>query len=84
MQYVTIIPMLTFEQMLIRLLVALVLGAILGVERELVGKEAGVRTEMLVAGGAAIFSISDYHSLISPLAYPIPSSTSPRSRTLSA
>jgi len=37
--------------------VALVLGALLGLERELVGKEAGVRTEMLVAGGAAIFSM---------------------------
>lgn len=49
--------MLTFEQMLWRLVVALVLGAILGVERELVGKEAGVRTEMLVAGGSAIFTM---------------------------
>jgi putative Mg2+ transporter-C (MgtC) family protein len=49
--------MLTFEQMLLRFAVALILGAILGVERELVGKEAGVRTEMLVAGGAALFSM---------------------------
>ncbi len=43
--------------MLARLIVALVLGAILGVERELVGKEAGVRTEMIVAGGASIFAM---------------------------
>ena len=50
--------MLTFEQMLVRLIVALVLGAILGVERELIGKEAGVRTEMLVAGGAALFTMA--------------------------
>lgn len=49
--------MLSFEQMLARLIVALVLGAILGVERELVGKEAGVRTEMIVAGGASIFAM---------------------------
>jgi putative Mg2+ transporter-C (MgtC) family protein len=49
--------MLTFEQMLGRLVIALVLGAVLGVERELVGKEAGVRTEMLVAGGASIFTM---------------------------
>ena len=49
--------MLTFEQMLTRFIVALVLGAILGVERELVRKEAGVRTEMLVSGGAALFTI---------------------------
>lgn len=43
--------------MIVRFFVALVVGAILGVERELVGKEAGVRTEMLVAGGAAIFAM---------------------------
>jgi putative Mg2+ transporter-C (MgtC) family protein len=43
--------------MLARFAVALVLGAILGVERELVKKEAGVRTEMLVAGGASLFAM---------------------------
>jgi putative Mg2+ transporter-C (MgtC) family protein len=43
--------------MLLRLAIALVLGGVLGVERELVKKEAGVRTEMLVAGGAAIFAM---------------------------
>lgn len=44
--------------MLIRLALALGLGALLGVERELVGKEeAGVRTTMAVAGGAAIFTM---------------------------
>ncbi|MDE2018963.1 MAG: MgtC/SapB family protein [Patescibacteria group bacterium] len=50
--------MLTLGQMLFRFVVALVLGAILGVERELVRKEAGVRTEMLVAGGAALFTMA--------------------------
>jgi putative Mg2+ transporter-C (MgtC) family protein len=49
--------MLSFEQMLIRFLVALALGSCLGIEREIVGKEAGVRTEMLVAGGASIFTM---------------------------
>jgi putative Mg2+ transporter-C (MgtC) family protein len=49
--------MLSFEQMLVRFLVAIVLGAVLGVEREIVGKEAGVRTEMLVAGGASVFAM---------------------------
>ncbi len=49
--------MLPFQEMLLRLIVALALGALLGVERELVGKEAGVRTEMLVAGGASIFAM---------------------------
>jgi putative Mg2+ transporter-C (MgtC) family protein len=47
--------MLTFEQMFIRFVIALVLGGLLGLERELVGKEAGVRTLMLVTSGAAIF-----------------------------
>lgn len=49
--------MLTLSQMLFRFAVALVLGAVLGVEREIVKKEAGVRTEMVVAGGAALFAM---------------------------
>ena len=49
--------MLTFEQMAVRLLVALALGALIGIEREISGKEAGMKTGMLVAGGAAIFSM---------------------------
>jgi len=49
--------MLTFEQMLLRFAVALALGALMGLERELIGKEAGIRTSMVVSGGAAIFSI---------------------------
>jgi len=44
---------------MVRFGIALVLGAILGIERELVGKEsAGVRTEMLVAGGSALFAMA--------------------------
>ena len=51
--------MLTLEQMLCRFAVALVLGAVLGIERELVKKdEAGIRTEMLVAGGSALFAMA--------------------------
>ncbi len=49
--------MLTIDQMLLRLGVAIVLGFIVGLERESIGKEAGVRTDMLVAAGAAIFAI---------------------------
>lgn len=49
--------MLTFSQMLVRFAVALVLGSLVGLERELVGKEAGIRTSMLVASGAAIFAM---------------------------
>ncbi len=39
----------------LRLLVAAALGGVLGYERELRGKSAGVRTHMLVAVGAALF-----------------------------
>jgi putative Mg2+ transporter-C (MgtC) family protein len=48
--------MMTFEQMLVSLIVALILGAIMGLEREFVGKDAGIRTAMLVSGGSAIFT----------------------------
>lgn len=50
--------MLGLEEMLLRLLVAIILGAIVGFERELVGKEAGVRTDMLVGAGAALFTMA--------------------------
>jgi len=49
--------MLTFEQMLVNLVIALVLGCLIGIEREFAGKEAGLRTSMLVSGGAAIFAM---------------------------
>jgi len=49
--------MLTFEQMVLRLFFAIILGAIIGLERELAGKEAGLRTNILVAAGACIFTI---------------------------
>lgn len=49
--------MLSFEEMLLRFIIALVVGFFIGLEREYVGKEAGIRTSMLVAGGAALFSL---------------------------
>lgn len=42
-------------RILVRLLLAAVLGGILGYEREQSGKAAGIRTHMLVAMGAALF-----------------------------
>jgi putative Mg2+ transporter-C (MgtC) family protein len=50
--------MLDFSQIMGRLVVAMVLGSIMGLEREFAGKEAGVRTEMLVAGGSALFTLA--------------------------
>ena len=49
--------MLSFEQMALRFVLALVLGALLGWEREIIHKDAGIRTSMLVASGAAIFAM---------------------------
>lgn len=40
---------------LVRLLVAALLGGLIGFEREFNGKDAGLRTHMLVAIGAALF-----------------------------
>lgn len=49
--------MLGFEEMIVRLLLAVALGALVGIERELAGKAAGIRTDVMVAGGAAIFAM---------------------------
>lgn len=45
-----------------RLLIAAILGGILGYERERKGRSAGVRTHMLVAVGAALFVIGPTQS----------------------
>ena len=45
-------------QITVRLLIAAILGGILGYEREQKGKAAGVRTHMLVALGAALFVLA--------------------------
>ena len=42
----------------VRLLAAALLGGLLGIERESVGKAAGLRTHMLVAVGAALFVVA--------------------------
>jgi putative Mg2+ transporter-C (MgtC) family protein len=46
-----------FWRIFIRLLVAIIAGAVVGVQRERSGKPAGIRTHMLVALGAALFVI---------------------------
>jgi len=49
--------MLAELHLLIRFLVALVLSAIIGVEREFHGRPAGLRTHLLVGGGAALIVV---------------------------
>jgi putative Mg2+ transporter-C (MgtC) family protein len=48
--------MVTLE-MALRLLLATVLGGAIGLQRELSGKEAGLRTNMLIALGAALLTV---------------------------
>lgn len=45
-------------RLVIRLIVAALLGAVIGIQRERVGKAAGLRTHMLVALGAALFVLA--------------------------
>jgi putative Mg2+ transporter-C (MgtC) family protein len=45
---------------IVPLLLALVLGAVVGLERELGAQPAGLRTHMLVAVGAALFTVAGY------------------------
>lgn len=49
--------MLTFQQILLRLLCASALGAAIGVEREIHRRPAGVRTSMFVCMATALFTI---------------------------
>lgn len=44
-------------EMVLRLLLATFLGAIIGFQREMSGKEAGLRTTMLICLGSALFTV---------------------------
>jgi len=46
-----------WDETLLRLAVAAVLGGVIGLERELDEKAAGLRTHMLVSAGAALFTL---------------------------
>jgi putative Mg2+ transporter-C (MgtC) family protein len=50
--------MLALSQMVARFLLALALGGLIGLEREVIGKEAGVKTSMLVVSGACLFTMA--------------------------
>jgi putative Mg2+ transporter-C (MgtC) family protein len=55
-----------FTRLLVRLVLASVLGFALGFEREQHGKAAGVRTHMLVAVGSALFVLVPQQAGIEP------------------
>jgi putative Mg2+ transporter-C (MgtC) family protein len=42
-------------RIILRLTVAMIFGAVIGIQRERAGKPAGIRTHMLVSSGAAVF-----------------------------
>jgi putative Mg2+ transporter-C (MgtC) family protein len=45
------------EQMFLRIVLAVVFGAVIGFERQLSGKVAGIRTNVLICLGAAVLTI---------------------------
>jgi putative Mg2+ transporter-C (MgtC) family protein len=51
------VPALDWPEVLLRLALAAVLGGVLGLERELREREAGLRTHLLVSVGSALFTI---------------------------
>jgi len=55
-----------FTRVVVRLVLAALLGGILGLERERSGKAAGVRTHMLVSMGAALFVLVPIQAGIQP------------------
>lgn len=55
------IPFALDVQMFLLLLIAVVLGALVGYERERAGKPAGVRTHGMVCLGAALFAVVSVH-----------------------
>ncbi len=61
------IPSLSWDESLLRLVLAAVLGGAIGVERELREREAGLRTHLLVSVGSALFTIVSaygFHSFL--------------------
>ena len=52
-----LIPPFLTEYYIFRLLIASILGALVGIERDMHGRAAGLRTNMLVSLGAALFMI---------------------------
>jgi len=47
--------------MVLRLLLAVALGAIIGYQRERAGKPAGLRTHILICAGAALFTVASLY-----------------------
>jgi putative Mg2+ transporter-C (MgtC) family protein len=62
------LPVLGWDEALLRLALAAALGGVVGIERELREREAGLRTHLLVALGSALFTIVSaygFHAFLS-------------------
>ncbi len=55
--YTESMELLPLSQMLARVFISLLLGAVMGFEREIIHKDAGIKTSMLVAGGSCLFTL---------------------------
>jgi len=55
--------MIEYNEIILRLILAAVFGGLIGIERELVHKPAGVRTHMLVSLGSALFILLALESI---------------------
>jgi putative Mg2+ transporter-C (MgtC) family protein len=62
------VPSLNDAHVVLRLVVAAVLGGAIGIERELRDREAGIRTHLLVSLGSALFTIVSAYAFHSFLA----------------
>ena len=62
--------MLTVDQIILRLILAALLGSIVGLERERLDWAAGLRTHMLVCLGATLFMIVSTYGFMNVLGYP--------------
>jgi putative Mg2+ transporter-C (MgtC) family protein len=51
-------------EMALRLLLATFLGAVIGFQRELSGKEAGLRTNILISLGSALFTVLSIYGFL--------------------
>jgi putative Mg2+ transporter-C (MgtC) family protein len=57
LSFLAVIPSLSWPHVLLRLLVAALLGGAIGFERELRERQAGLRTHLVVSVGAALFTL---------------------------
>jgi putative Mg2+ transporter-C (MgtC) family protein len=51
-------------EMVLRLVLATFLGAVIGFQREMSGKEAGLRTNMLICLGSALFTVLSIYGFL--------------------